>query len=77
MKAAILNDVELHGVLPLQEILCRARSGEIPKKYLIPLLVGRLAEDAANALPDDSPERADLLSVSDDVEDWFRIESNR
>jgi hypothetical protein len=77
MKAAILNDVELHGILPLQDILCRARSGEIPKKYLIPLLVGRLAEDAANALPDDSPERADLLSVSDDVEDWFRIESNR
>jgi hypothetical protein len=77
MKAAILNDVELHGILPLQEILCRARSGEIPKKYLMPLLAGRLAEDAANALPDDSPERADLLSVSDDVEGWFRIESNR
>jgi hypothetical protein len=77
MKAAILNDVELHGILPLQEILCRARSGEIPKKYLVPLLAGRLAEDAANALPDGSPERADLLSVSDDVEDWFRLESNR
>jgi hypothetical protein len=76
MKAAILNDVELHGSLPLQEILCRARSGEIPKKYLIPLIAGRLAEDAANALPDDSSERADLLSVSDGVEDWFRV-SNR
>jgi hypothetical protein len=75
MKAAILNDVELHSILPLQEILCRARSGEIPKKYLMPLLAGRLALDAANALPDDSPDRADLLSVSDDVEDWFRVES--
>jgi hypothetical protein len=55
---------ELHGILPLQEVL----SGEIPKKYLLPLLASRLAEDAANALPDGSPERADLLSVSDDVE---------
>jgi hypothetical protein len=75
MKAAILKDVERHSILPLQEILCRARS--IPKKYLIPLLIGRLAEDAANALPDDSPARADLLSVSERVEDWFRVESNR
>jgi hypothetical protein len=41
----------------------------------MPLLAGRLALDAANALPDDSPDRADLLSVSDDVEDWFRVES--
>jgi hypothetical protein len=32
MKPAILNDIELHGILPLQEILCRARSREIPKK---------------------------------------------
>jgi hypothetical protein len=31
----------------------------------------------ANALPDGSPERADLLSLSDDVENWFRVESNR
>jgi hypothetical protein len=77
MKPAILNDIELHGILPLQEVLCPAQSGEIPKKYLLPLLASRLAEDAANALPDGSPERADFLSVSDDVENWFRVESNR
>jgi hypothetical protein len=77
MKAAILNEVELHGILPLQEILRRAESGDIPTKYLTPLLAGRLAEDAANLLTDGCPERADLLSVSDDVEDWFRVESNR
>ena len=47
------------------------------KKYLVQLFAGRSAEDAAEALPDDSPERADLLSVSENVEDWFRVESNR
>src|SRR5260370_33888520 len=50
MAIDIINDVELNAILPLQEILRRARSGEIPKKFLVPLLIGRYRRFAGRQL---------------------------
>jgi hypothetical protein len=75
MAIAIVNDVELNAILPLQEILRRARSGEIPKKFLVPLLIGRYAEDAADASQDGSFARVLWLSIAEGIEDWFQAES--
>jgi hypothetical protein len=68
----ILQDVVRNGILPREEIIDRALAGEIPAWLLLPLLFGRLAEDAAEPLADDSPTRGHLLTILEAVEDWFQ-----
>jgi hypothetical protein len=67
----ILQDVANNGILPMGEILGRARAGEIPPKFLRPLVAARLAEDLADLTADDCPTRHLLLSVVEIAEDWF------
>jgi hypothetical protein len=71
MSLAIVNDVQLHGILPMHEIISRAGVGEISGDHLSMLLLGRIAEDVANALPDGSAYRDFWTGVSGDVFDWF------
>ena len=68
----ILQDVVNHGILPLEEIIGRARAGEIPPKFLRPLVTARLAEDLADPMADDCPTRHLLLSVVETAKDWFK-----
>jgi hypothetical protein len=68
----ILQDVVRNGILPQEEIIDRALAGEISTWLLLPLWIGRLAEDAAEPLADDSPTRHHLLSIVEAVEDWFQ-----
>jgi hypothetical protein len=68
----ILQDLVSHGILPMGEILGRARAGEIPPKFLRPLVVARMAEDLADLMADDCPTRHLLLSVVEIAEDWFK-----
>jgi hypothetical protein len=71
MSLAIVNDVQLHGILPMHEIVSRASAGKISGDHLSMLLLGRIAEDVANALPDGSAYLDFWTGVSGDVFDWF------
>jgi hypothetical protein len=74
MSLGIVNEVVCDGILPLHEINSRARAGEIRGKCLTMLVLGRIAEDAAGALPDGSAYQGFWVELSGDVEDWFQAQ---
>jgi predicted acylesterase/phospholipase RssA len=77
MSLAIVNEINFEGILPLHEIISRARAGEIRGNYLSMLLLGRLADEIAKALPDGSAYLCFWVDVSAAVEDWFEERARR
>jgi hypothetical protein len=71
----IVTDVVCHGILPLHEINSRARTGDIQGECLTMLMLGRIAEDVADALPDGSAYQGFWTDLSADVEDWFQAQA--
>lgn len=75
MSLAIVNEVVCDGILPLHEINSRVRAGEIRGKCLTMLVLGRIAEDVAGALPDGSAYQGFWADLSAHVEDWFEAQA--
>jgi hypothetical protein len=75
MSSTIATDVVCHGILPLHEINSRARAGDIQEEHLTMLVLGRIAEDVADALPDGTACRGFWLDLSADAEDWFKAQA--
>jgi hypothetical protein len=75
MSPTIVTDVVCHGILPLQEIKNRARTGDIPGECLTMLTLGRIAEDVAAALRDGSAYHGFWIDLTANVEDWFKAQA--
>jgi hypothetical protein len=72
-----LVDIVRCGLLPLPEILRRYQAGEISETVFLRALCGRVAQEAADDLPDGNATRDRLLDFASDTEDWFQARFSR
>jgi hypothetical protein len=67
-----LTEIVRCGLLLIPEIFRWYRAGAISHARVLRALLGRIAQDAADSLPDEDPKRDRLLDYVSDVEDWFQ-----